>query len=69
MEFHAVDDQPVFVLFILLSDSIDSHLHLLSRLAFCLRDEGFVAFLRRQPQTDALLKQIAAFEQRLDKRD
>ena len=66
IDFKAVDDHPVFVLFILISDSIDSHLHLLSRLAFCLRDNDFLAFLRRQPEADALFERIAAFEQRLD---
>ena len=68
VDFNAVDDQPVFVLFILLSHSIDSHLRLLSRLAFCLRDEDFLAFLHRQPEADALFNRIAAFEQRLDGR-
>jgi PTS system nitrogen regulatory IIA component len=66
IDFKAVDDQPVFVLFIMLSDSIDSHLHLLSRLAFCLREDSFLAFLRNQPEADALFDRIAAFEQRLD---
>ena len=66
IDFKAVDDQPVFVLFILISDSIDNHLHLLSRLAFCLRDNDFLAFLHRQPEADALLERIAAFEKRLD---
>lgn len=66
IDFKAVDDQPVFVLFILLSDSIDSHLHLLSRLAFCLRDDSFLVFLRTQPQADALFQRIEAFEQHLD---
>jgi PTS system nitrogen regulatory IIA component len=69
VDFQAVDDQPVFVLFILLSDSIDSHLHLLSRLAFCLRDDGFSAFLRACPGPGPLLERTAAFEGRLDNRD
>jgi len=68
IDFKAVDDQPVFVLFMLISDSIDSHLHLLSRLAFCLRDDDFLAFLRRYPEADALFKRIATFEKRLDDR-
>ena len=66
IDFRAVDDQPVFVLFILLSDSIDTHLHLLSRLAFCVRDDAFVAFLKSQPQAAALLERIATFERQLE---
>jgi PTS system nitrogen regulatory IIA component len=65
VDFHAVDDKPVFVLFILIGASIDSHLRLLSRLAFCLRDDAFLAFLRDRPEADALLERIAVFEQHL----
>lgn len=66
VDFKAVDDRPVWVLFLLLSDSIDGHLRLLSRLAFCLRDDDFIAFLRGQPDADLLAGRIAAFEERLD---
>lgn len=65
VDFNALDRQPVFVLFILIGDSIDSHLRLLSRLAFCLRDDAFLAFLRRQPEMDGLLARIADFERQL----
>jgi len=52
VDFRAVDDRPVFVMFILLSTSTKTHLHLLSRLSFCLRDKAFVAFLKTSPNTD-----------------
>jgi len=65
MDFHAVDNQPVFVLFILIGDSIDSHLHLLSRLAFCLRDDPFLAFLRGQPEAGVLRERLIVFERHL----
>ena len=66
IEFGAVDDQPVFILFVLLSPSVKVHLHLLSRLAFCVRDDAFVDFLRTIPQPDDLLMKIAEFEKRLE---
>jgi nitrogen PTS system EIIA component len=64
-DFNAVDRQPVFVLFILVGDSIDSHLRLLSRLAFCLRDDTFLTFLRGRPGMDALLDRVGGFERQM----
>jgi PTS system nitrogen regulatory IIA component len=64
--FQAIDDKPVFILFLLLSPSTKAHLHCLSRLAFCVRDDGFVTFLRSRPTPDALYERVAAFEQQLD---
>jgi nitrogen PTS system EIIA component len=64
--FQAIDDKPVFVLFLLLSPSTQAHLHCLSRLAFCVRDDGFVTFLQSRPTPDTLYERVAAFEQQLD---
>lgn len=69
IEFAALDSKPVFVLFILLCPSVKSHLHLLSRLAFCIRDDSFVDFLKTCPSPDKLLLKIADFEERLDQAD
>ncbi|QTA91213.1 PTS sugar transporter subunit IIA [Desulfonema magnum] len=66
VEFYAVDDKPVFVMFILVSTSTKMHLHLLSRLAFCVRDSSFVDFLKTSPNSDDLLSKIADFEKKLD---
>ena len=67
IDFEAVDDRPVFVMFILLSTSIKNHLYLLSRLAFCVRDNSFVEFLRTYPATSSFLSKIADCENLLDK--
>lgn len=69
VNFGAVDDKPVFVLFILLSQSVKVHLHLLSRLAFCMRDDAFVESLRQCPASDVLFAKIADFEEKLDRTD
>jgi PTS system nitrogen regulatory IIA component len=66
VEFDAIDDQPVFVMFILLSTSIKVHLHLLSRLSFGVRSAAFVDFLRKAPDADTLYSRVAEFEARLD---
>ena len=69
IDFEAVDDRPVFVMFILLSTSIKNHLHLLARLAFCVRDNSFVEFLRTYPDSSSLLSKIADCENLLDRAD
>jgi PTS system nitrogen regulatory IIA component len=66
IEFGSIDDKPVFVMFVLLSPTTKEHLNLLSRLAFCVRDDAFVSFLETAPDTEALWKKIEVFEERLD---
>ena len=66
LPYRAIDDRPVFVLFILLSPSINTHLHCLSRLAFCVRDDAFVSLLQSRPAPRALYERVAAFEKQLD---
>lgn len=67
IDFGSVDDRPVFVLFIILGPSVQQHLHLLSRLSFCVRDNAFIAFLKTQPEKDQLFSKIADFEIELDR--
>lgn len=66
IDFSAVDDKPVFAMFVLLCPDIKIHLHLLSRLSFCIRDDRFIQFLKNRPQTEAFLSEIKSFESRLD---
>jgi PTS system nitrogen regulatory IIA component len=67
VDFGAVDDRPVFVMFILLSTSVRVHLHLLSRLSFGVRSAAFVDFLKTAPPSKALFSRVAEFEARLDR--
>ncbi len=67
IHFNAVDDKPVFVLFMLLSASVKAHLHLLSRLSFCVRSNAFVDFLKRSPDPDELFSKIEEFEKQIDR--
>jgi PTS system nitrogen regulatory IIA component len=67
IDFAAIDDQPVFVMFILISPTIKIHLHLLSRLSFCVRDDAFVEFLKTAPDAEALFSKIAEIEKQFEK--
>lgn len=67
VNFKAVDGKPVFIMFILLSPNPKSHLHLLSRLSFCVRDDTFLEFLKKAPDSDILFSKITEIEAQLDK--
>ncbi len=69
IEFSALDNRPVFVMFILLCPSIQCHLRLLSRLAFCVRDNAFVEFLKTTPSADTFFAKISDLEKQLDRTD
>jgi len=62
IDFGALDGKPVNALFTLISPTVRAHLHLLSRLAFALRDPGFKEVITRQ----ALREQILAEAQRIE---
>lgn len=48
VDFGALDGQPVGILFTLISPTVRAHLHLLSKLAFALRDPGFKDVIMRR---------------------
>jgi PTS system nitrogen regulatory IIA component len=66
VKFKAVDDLPVFVLFLLLSASVQTHLQLLSRLAFCFRSDPFLQFLKSSPAESDLIAEFEAIESQID---
>jgi PTS system nitrogen regulatory IIA component len=55
IDFGALDGQPVFALFSLISPTVRAHLHLLSRLSFALHDPHFKEVITRQGSRDAIL--------------
>jgi nitrogen PTS system EIIA component len=55
VDFAALDGLPVTVLFTLISLTVRSHLHLLSRLAFILNSKAFRDVLKRQGSRDDIL--------------
>ena len=56
IEFGAVDGKPVHALFSMISPTVRTHLHLLSRLAFALRDPEFKAAITRRAPPEEILK-------------
>ena len=58
VDFRALDDEPVQVLFTLISPTLRAHLHLLSRLVFTLRDAEFRSLLAKQAGREELLKAV-----------
>jgi PTS system nitrogen regulatory IIA component len=66
IDYDAIDDQPVFVLFLLINPTVKMHLHMLSRLSYCIRDRDFVDFLATNPKATDLYSRVAEFEKQLD---
>lgn len=55
VDFGALDGKPVHALFTVVSPTVKAHLHLLSRIAFGLRDREFKALVLQQGSRDAIL--------------
>jgi len=68
VDFHAIDGEPVRVLFALLSPSIRTHLQILSRLTFALHDATLQKLLRGPCTEEALLSRLGAIEESDDRR-
>jgi len=58
VDYRALDNQPVSILFFILSPVLKLHLHLLSALSFCLRDGEFIQFLKSRPDPSAVVEKI-----------
>jgi len=68
VDFNALDGQPVHCLFTLVSPTVRTHLHLLSRLAFALRDPGFKDAIRRVALREEILAELRRVESALGTR-
>lgn len=62
IDFGALDGEPVKILFTMVSPTIRAHLHLLSRLAYGLRDTGLRSLLTDQGSREEILSQVARVE-------
>jgi PTS system nitrogen regulatory IIA component len=58
VDYKALDNKNVSVLFFILCPALKIHLHLLSALSFCLRDHQFIDFLKSKPGFAALVEKI-----------
>ena len=65
VDFGALDGKPVYCVFALVSPTVRTHLSLLSRLSFVLRDPDFRAVLERQGLRDEIVRELRLAESRL----
>ena len=65
VDFKAVDGQAVDVLFAIVCPTVKDHLHLLSRLGYALRDEGFRSVVRARAADEVLLAALASVESKI----
>jgi nitrogen PTS system EIIA component len=65
VDFRALDGQPVQTLFLLVTPTLRSHLHLLSRLGFVLREPAFRSKLSAAAGREELLTALRRLEARL----
>ena len=66
VDFGAIDEKHVFVMFFLLSPTITCHLNLLSRLSFCLRDNAFLNLLSMPVEEQGVWMMIETLEKEID---
>lgn len=65
IDYKALDGEPVFVLFLMLSPNTKMHLQMLARLGYCLRDESFIQILHKTPNEDTLCKRVEEMENKM----
>jgi PTS system nitrogen regulatory IIA component len=65
IDYGALDGKPVFALFLLVSPNVRTHLRILARLSFCLRDADFKQAILGQASREALLAALAQAEARI----
>ncbi len=63
VDFGALDGKPVQILFTIITPTIRMHLHLLSKLAFCLRDPRLRTILGTTCNPERILTTVHAIEQ------
>ncbi len=69
VEFDAIDGEPVYALFTVVSLTVPTHLRILARLGFVLRDPALRDLLRARAPAPALLDRVREIEARLAHED
>jgi nitrogen PTS system EIIA component len=67
VDFGALDGKPVQILFTIISPTIRMHLHLLSKLAYCLRDPRLRQILGRECNPEAIHAAVREIERDIGK--
>jgi PTS system nitrogen regulatory IIA component len=66
IDFGAIDSQPVFAIFLLISSTARMHLHLLSRLSFALHDSELKVALIRRATREEIFAEFARVERAIE---
>jgi PTS system nitrogen regulatory IIA component len=66
IDYGALDRKPVATLFLILSPTVREHLHLLSRLAFALQQDGFRGAVMRQAARQEILREARSSDELAD---
>lgn len=67
VDFGALDGKPVRILFSIITSEIRTHLHLLSRLSFCLDDPRLRQVLMREGDLEEVVSAVREIERDIDK--
>jgi nitrogen PTS system EIIA component len=65
IEFGALDGKPVNIIFMLVTPTVRSHLHLLSRLAFAIKDQEWSNLLTQPASREEIIEALQAIEFRI----
>jgi len=65
IDFKAVDDKPVHILFTLITPNVKVHLHMLARLSFMLHEQRFMELLNSSPGKDEIIAMVTELEERI----
>ncbi len=65
IDFKAIDNKPVNILFTLTSPTVKTHLHLLAKLAYALRDQRFKTILQKQGSSAEIMAMVKTIEAEL----
>lgn len=66
VEFGSIDGRPVHTLFSLVCPTVRSHLQILSRLAFALREAGFLEAVRQRARKEEILRLAGRVDAQID---
>jgi nitrogen PTS system EIIA component len=67
VDFGAIDSQPVYCLFTIVSPTVRAHLNVLSRLGYALRDQDFRNALKSQANREDILSHLKRVDMEIDK--
>lgn len=65
IDFHAVDNKPVHILFTLITPNVKIHLHMLARLSFVLHEQRFMELLNSAPGKAEIIAMVNELEERI----